>query len=495
VNAQISRVALFALALVIALIVATTYWQTWASAGLNDRQENAIQRVAQFKVDRGLILSTRGRAPFAVNRKRRVKGQTLYFRRYPTDSLAPHVVGYSTQVRSRAGLERSMNDYLTGANTNLSTVLDTTIDKLRGTTVRGNHLLLTLDPPAQRVARRALGRNCGAAVAIEPATGRVLVLASNPSYDPNLVEGRFGRIAREARSAVDCPRPDPFFNRGAAGLYIPGSTFKVVTAAAALESRRFSPDSTFFDPGYCIEYGKRVNNYDTTSPFGTVTLRTALQYSINSVFCNIGKALGPAPVVDMMKKLGFYELPPLETPAGERAVSGLYKNGKPFVAEDAGDVDPGRFAFGQTELQVTPIQMAMVAAAVANRGVLMEPHVVDRIVAPDGGTVSRTRHSALSRAMSAQTAAAVGSMMELAVRAGTGTRAQIPGVRVAGKTGTAETGVGGRNMTSFIAFAPVERPTVAIAVMLEDQTGVGGTTAAPIAKEIMESLLRRRDVP
>jgi penicillin-binding protein A len=487
-NAAISRVAVFALVMIGALIVATTYWQTWAAPGLNDRKENAIQRVAQFTIDRGRIYASDGRTLLATNRVRRVKGKTLYFRRYPQRGLAAHVVGYSTQVRSRAGLERSMNDFLTGSNANLTTVVDTTLDKLKGTHVTGNDLVLTLDARAQAVALRALGRNCGAAVAIDPQTGAVLVMASSPTYDPNLVEGHFRQINRVR---ADCVKPAALLNRATAGAFVPGSTFKVVTAAAALESGRWNMRSTFVDPGYCEEYGKRVNNFDTSSPFGTVTLHQGVQYSINSVFCNIGKALGPAPIVQQMKDFGFYSLPPLETPSGERRISGLYKNGRPFEPRDSSQVDPGRLAFGQSELQVTPMQMAMVVAAVGNRGVLMRPYVVDRVVSPQGKTVTRTKKEALGNVMSAHNASELTAAMEDVVRAGTGTNAQIPGVRVAGKTGTAETGVSGKHMTAFLCFAPVGAPRVAIAVMLENQTGVGGTTAAPIAKQVLEALLRR----
>ncbi len=491
-NRQISRVAVAALALVGALIVATTYWQAWAAAGLADRQENAIQRVAQFSIQRGKIWAAGHRTLLATNRAERVHGRTLYFRRYPTGGLAAHVVGYSTQVRSRAGLERSMNDFLTGANSNLGTVLRTTIDKLRGTTIKGNDLLLTIDPRGQRTALNALRGNCGAAVAIEPSTGKVLVMASSPPYDPNLVERKFGRIQRQGGP---CKPAAPLVNRATSGLYIPGSTFKVVTMAAALDSGRYTPDSVFTDPGYCIEYGKRVSNFaDQSGPevFGTVTLTQALEHSINAVFCKLGIALGPRLLVEKMKRFGFYSLPPLETPSSERRISGLYKDGRPFQPKDTSQVDPGRFAFGQERLQVTPMQMAMVASAVANQGVLMRPFVVDRILAPNGSIVARTRQEVLDRAVSTRTAEQLTAMMEAVVTGGTGTAAQIPGIRVAGKTGTAETGRtgAGRNTTSFIAFAPADNPRVAVAVMLENQSSVGGRTAAPIAREILQALLR-----
>jgi len=489
-NGAISRVGVVALALIGALIVGTTYWQAWAAPGLADKRENAVQRVAQFTIERGKIFAADGKTVLATNVKRKANGQTLYFRRYPAGRLASHVVGYSTQVRSRAGLEQSMNDFLTGSNANLTTVVDTRVDKLLGRHVVGNDVVTTLDARAQRAALKALGRRCGAVVALEPSTGRVLAMASTPGYDPNLIEGHYNRAIQ---AQADCPanRRAPLLNRATAGLFVPGSTFKVVTAAAALESGRFSMATTFYDPGYCEEYGKHVNNYDTSSPFGTIDFLSAMRYSVNSYFCNLGKALGPGAIVDEMKDFGFYSLPPLETPEDERRVSALYKRGEPFTPKDSSQVDPGRLAFGQAELAVTPMQMAMVAAAVANRGVVMRPHLVDRVVGPDGGTVTKAKREALGRAMSATNASNIARMMEAVVSGGTGTAAAIPGVRVAGKTGTAETGVEGRNMTAFITFAPVEAPRVAIAVMLENQNGTGGTTAAPIAKQVMQALLRR----
>jgi peptidoglycan glycosyltransferase len=487
VNKQITRVAVVSMALLAALIVGTTYWQAWAAPGLEDRQDNSIQRVAEFQIDRGRILAADGTTILADNVKRRVDGKDLFFRRYPQHGLAAHIVGYSTTVRSRAGLEASENDFLTGSNTNLSTVLDTSLDKLKGSTVRGNDLQLTLRPGAQRVALNALGGKCGAAVAIEPKTGRVLVAASSPTYDPNLIEGNYKAASRPK---FGC---SPLFNRAAAGLYTPGSTFKVVTASAALDSGKFTPRSTFYDPGYCEEYGQRVNNYDTSSPFGTVTLAQAMQNSINSVFCNIGKALGGRRLVDKMKRFGFYSVPPLETPVNERSISGLY-NSRGRLVTDENKIDPGRTAFGQgpntAEPRLTPLQMAMVAATIANGGVVMKPYVVEKVVAPDGSEVTKSKPEALGRAVDANHAAEVARMMELVVQGGTGTAAQIPGVRVAGKTGTAESGVRGTNTTSFMTFAPADNPRVAVAVILERQSGTGGTTAAPIAKQIMEALIR-----
>ena len=271
-NRQITRLAVTGMGLIVALVVATTYWQVWAAGDLADRQDNQIQRVAQFTIERGDIRS-RG-LNYAINRAKKVGGRTLYFREYPQRGLAAHVHGYSTQSRFRTGLERSMNDYLTGQNANLSTVLDTTLDRLKGGTIEGNDLVLTLNPKAQRAALEALGTRCGAVVALEVRTGKVRVMASSPTYDPNLVEGHFNRVTNVR---ADCKRPDALLNRATAGLYAPGSTFKVVTASAAIDSGRFTPTSSFVDPGYCEVYGKRVNNYDTTSPFGRLDLRHGAQ--------------------------------------------------------------------------------------------------------------------------------------------------------------------------------------------------------------------------
>jgi peptidoglycan glycosyltransferase len=496
VNRQIARLALVGIGLVTALIVATTYWQTWATAGLADRQDNEIQRVAQFSIKRGLIRAADGTI-LASNRIKNVDGQKLYLRRYPQGGLFAHVVGYSTQSRARSGLESSLNDYLTGSNANLGTVLDTTLDRIRGATIKGNDVWLTLRPGAQRLAMQQLQGKCGSVVAIDPRTGKVLVMASRPTYDPNLVESDFARINNIRAS---CRPAAPLLNRATDGLFVPGSIFKVVTSAAALDSGRYTIDSRFVDRGYCIEYGKQVKNFgDQSGPevFGAVNFLQALEHSINAVFCEIGKAIGAGRILGTSKQFGFYEDPPLETPGNERAPSGLYNFGKLFYPSDpATQVDPGRLAFGQERMLTTPLQMAMVAAAAGNKGVIMEPHVVDRITSPGGGIVKRTRPRKFRRAMRASTAADITRMMEAVVTGGTGTAAQIPGITVAGKTGTAETGGAGTlNTTWFIAFAPAGAPRVAVAVVLQDQTGAGGTTAAPIAKAVMQAILSGRSNP
>ncbi len=496
-NKQITRLAGAAIVLIAALIVGTTYWQTWAAAGLEARKDNALIRVAQFTVDRGRIYTSNGKFVLAENVQRKVNGQTLFFRRYPSGDFAPHVVGYSTQSRSRAGLERSQNDYLTGANGNFSSVAQTALDQLKGVTVHGNDIVLALDVKAQRTAVNLLRGKCGAAVVIEPATGRVLTLASSPTYNPNAIEKNFNSVTN-AKTA-GCSYAAPLLDRATQGLYPPGSTFKTVTAAAALDSGAFKADSTFFDPGYCEEYGKRVSNAGDPEvgpeTFGNVNFVTAFQHSINSVFCNIGKKIGAAKILEYAKRFGFYTEPGIELPLDAQSPSGLYdqKSHRLFwPKKPETQVDPGRLAFGQERLLVTPLQMAMVAATVANHGIRMRPHVVDEVRTRDGKLVTKIGPQKENRAISPETAAILTQMMEAVVTGGTGTAAQISGVRVAGKTGTAEIGIKGRYDAWFIAFAPADNPRVAVAVAIENATGFGGTVAAPIAKSLMEAILARK---
>jgi peptidoglycan glycosyltransferase len=290
-----------------------------------------------------------------------------------------------------------------------------------------------------------------------------------------------------------CKSASALIDRATQGLYPPGSAFKTVTAAAALDSGKYTPDSSFYDPGYCIDYKQRVNNFtnhDQQGPesFGNLPLSKAFEFSVNSVFCNIGNALGIHKLMDYARRFGFGDKPPIDLPSSSLQASGLYSHGRLLSPSEDGFGDPGRVAFGQGNLLVTPLQMAMVAATVANNGVLMRPHLVDEVIRRNG-KVDKLAPQSLGRVIKPETAAELTQMMEAVVSGGTGTAAQIPGVRVAGKTGTAENGPGRPNTTWFIAFAPADAPRVAVAVVLENQTGTGGTTAAPIAREIMQAIL------
>jgi peptidoglycan glycosyltransferase len=390
-----------------------------------------------------------------------------------------------------------MNDYLTGSNTNLSGAFRNILDRLGNATVHGDNLFLTIRPGVQRLAQQLLGDRCGALVALNPHTGAIYAMASSPTYDPNLID-QPGGYAKVLRIRGACGGESALLNRATQGLFTPGSTFKMVTAAAALDTGAFTPTSGFYDPGYCTEYGKQVSNAGNPDQggrevFGHLDFATAFQHSVNSVFCNIGKQIGAGTVLAYAKRFGFYRTPPLETPAGERAPSGLYNGTKLYDPKDpATHVDPGRLAFGQERMLVTPLQMAMIAATIANHGVVPKPYIVQKIVTHTGSIVRTTHPSTLGRAIKPETAAELSQMMQLVVQGGTGTAAQIPGVAVAGKTGTAETNVPHVYTAWFACFAPADVPQVAVAVVLEKQlNGFGGAVAAPIAKQIVEAVLHR----
>jgi len=493
-NKQISRIAILSLLMMTALIVATTYWQVWAAPSLAARQDNAIERVAQFRIRRGLIYAADGKTVLAKNIAKKSGSSTLYFRTYPTHGFASQTVGYSTQGRSRAGLERSQNAYLTASNANLGTIWSKLTDQLKGTTVRGNNLVLHLKPGAQTLAQNALKGKCGAAVVLNPKTGAIYVMASSPTYDPNKIESPSG-FASIIHSPAACPGSSaPLLNRAVQGLYSPGSTFKTVTAAAALDNNVYTPASRFDDPGYCVEYGQKVSNAlnpdQTAESYGNVDFMQAYQHSINAVFCNIGKTLGAKKVLDEAKKFGFYSKPPIELPANEVAASGLYNLKTHSLYDNPRIVDPGRLAFGQEHLLVTPLQMAMVAGAVANGGKIMVPHLIDKVTSPTGRTIVKVKPKVWRTAMKPQTAATMNEFMQAVVNGGTGTAAAINGIKVAGKTGTAETSENHVYTAWFIFFAPADNPQVAGAVVLEHQlNGFGGSVAAPIARQLMEAML------
>lgn len=491
-NRQIARMAVLSLVLIVALIAATTYWQTWAAGSLADKQDNAIQRVAQFKIERGLIYASDGKTVLAGDKSTTVSGNTLWFRTYPAATLASHAIGYATVDQSRTGIERSYNDYLTASNGNLNTAFTNTLDKLKGVTVKGNNVVTTINVKAQQVAQSALRGQCGAAVALDPRTGAVLALASSPPLD-------LQKIVRNFASAGKAPGypcgPTALVDRATQGLYPPGSTFKTVTATAALDTGAFRPDSPFYDPGYCMEYGKKISNAgnpEAPETFGHVTLAQGFEHSINSVYCNVGKQIGAGIILDYAKRYGFYSRPPIDLPPDEVYPSGLYNGTTLFDPKHpATEVDPGRLAFGQERLLTTPLQMALVAATVANGGVEMRPHLVARITSPSGSTIVTTKPQVWNRVMKPQTAAEINQMMQLVTKGGTAAQAfsGYP-VPVAGKTGTAETGVNNIYDAWFICFAPADHPRVAVAVAVEHvPNGFGGAVAAPIAKQLLQAIL------
>jgi peptidoglycan glycosyltransferase len=375
-------------------------------------------------------------------------------------------------------LERSRNDALAGEEDEFESIFT----GLEGREREGLDVVTNLSVAGTQAAQAALGGRKGAVVAIEPQTGKVRVMVSVPEYDANLVPTEFGRLNRDPNK--------PLLNRTTQELYPPGSTFKVVTATAALDSGKVTPESIIDGSSPKEISGVPLANAGGTS-FGPISFTDALTNSVNTVFAQVGEQIGRRTLVEYMKRYGFYADPRLDYPDEQMIPSGII-NGDGDYVEDGFDV--GRVAIGQGglegEVRAAPVQMAQVAAAVANGGRLMRPQLTDRIVRKDGRVAERIEPDLQSTVMKPETAEQLTAMMSRVVEEGTGTAAALAGITVAGKTGTAEVGAN-REFTQpwFIAFAPVEDPQMAIAVTLERTTGQGGTVAAPIAKTVLEALL------
>lgn len=479
-NGQIKSLFRLCAGGLVLLVTMTAYWQIWAAGSLQARADNARLVFAQLQVRRGLIYASDGRTVLARNRAVHQNGFTLFQRVYPQGRTFAQVVGYNTVGEGRTGIELYDNAYLTGSTQDLASALTSIGDQLQGRTVTGDNLVTSLDVPAQRAAMTALGANAGAVVALQPDSGRVLVMASNPSFDPNRVSQNFARLIRTRGGA-------PLLNRVTQGLYAPGSTFKVVTATAALDSGRYTPTTLIDARGHCItDQGIPLCN-DGTESFGQVSLTFALVQSVNTVFGQIGMGLGQTALERTMRSYGFFSNPALDYPADEMEPSGLYTAGR--LLSPLAPVDVGRLAIGQERLQVTPLQMAEVAAAVANGGVAMRPTLLDRAISSSGGVVERTTPQPLGRVMSPTRALQLNQMMRQVVEEGTGQTANFPGLSVAGKTGTAQTATPGINSAWFIAFAPADHPQIAVAVVIDRTPLYGGQIAAPIAAKVIAAYL------
>ncbi len=474
-NRPILRLYGLVVLLFVLLVAFTSRWTVFQASSLRENPLNDRTLLEQKRIQRGAILAADGAV---LARSVRTHDGT-YERTYPTGGLFAHAIGYSYVDLGRAGLERTRNSALTGqTQSNLQTILD----QLQGRSNRGDRVVTSLDPHAQRVAMEALAGHHGAVVALDPRSGAVRVMVSNPSYSP----GALRSPATYARLEHD--PEDPLVNRATQFGYAPGSTFKVVTATAAIDSGAFTPSSTVSGRNDIPISGVPLQNDNDTS-YGPITLTQALAESVNTVWAQVAERVGKRTLARYMSRFGFDARPRLDYPAAQMTASGEYRRGR-LLAPTSPLVDVGRMGIGQDKLQVTPLQMAEVAAAVANGGRLMAPHMTDRIVDSEGRTVEHVAPRVQAVVMKPSTAAAVTSMMEAVVSEGTGTAAQIPGVQVAGKTGTAETQIGTAiNNVWFIAFAPAAAPRVAIAVTLEHVPGFGGVFAAPVAKRVMEVLL------
>jgi penicillin-binding protein A len=463
-------------ALLFALLVAfTSRWTVFEASSLRSNHLNARTLLEQQRIHRGSIVAADG----TVLARSVARGEGTWERSYPRAGEFANAVGYYFTTLGSSGLEAFRNGPLTGQT---GAGLQNVLDQLQGRKPSGDKVITTLDPRAQDVANAALAGHKGAVVALDPRSGAVRAMASSPGFDPNSLKS----TASAARIKND--PSGRLINRATQFGYAPGSTFKVLTATAAIDSGAFTPSSTVSGRNDIPISGVPLQN-DQNESLGQITLTEALAKSVNTVWAQVAERLGKRTMARYMDRFGFDRKPQLDYPASQMSSSGEY-SGERLLSPTSSRVDVGRMGIGQDKLEVTALQMCEVASALANHGTLMTPHMTSRVVDPEGRTVQVIDPHVQSVVMKPSTATAVTGMMEAVVKEGTGTSAQIPGVQVAGKTGTAETQIGNTiNNVWFIAFAPASSPRVAVAVTLQAVPGQGAAFAAPVAREVIERLL------
>lgn len=479
---EIRRLGIVLMALFLALLLNVTWLQVVRGEELANHPGNTRKAVRDFSRARGAITTADGTViaesvPSDDSFKR--------LRRYPQGELFGHITGYLSFKYGTDGLERTYNDELTGRDirVRLNGIGDAFTERSQTADV-----ILTLRKDVQEVARNALGNRRGAVVALDPRTGAVIALWSFPSYDPNPLAGHDMKAVTQSWDLLQLAANNPMLPRAYRQRYAPGSTFKVVTAAAAVERK---PE--LVGKPYPSEKTLDLPQTDRDLPnFGGGTcggpLPDLLRVSCNTGFARLGIDLGAEALSGEAQDFGFNDRPPLDLPVTARSA---------FPEASAFDRNIPALAYssiGQQDVAASPLQMALVAGAIGNGGVVMKPHVMAEIRDEDAKVLKRYSPEPWKQAVSPQAAAAVRDMMVNVVARGTGTRAQIPGVTVGGKTGTAQT-VGPNAHAWFIGFAPAEAPEVAVAVIIESQDGVseatGGRLAAPIAQAVMRAVLGR----
>ncbi len=479
-NAQIAKLYGLIVLLFAVLIGFTSYWSVFDAEALKDKRVNRRPLLEELQVKRGTITADDGTVLARSSREGRGAGR-FYTRHYPQGSLFGHPIGYSFLDRGQSGFERFHDAELTGRKSEFTSILD----QLRGQHQVGDNVVSSLDPAAQRAALGGLGGQPGAVVAIEPKTGKVRALVSEPPYDPNDIPNRFGQLNKETGS--------PLLNRATQAHYAPGSTFKVVTATAALDSGKFTPDSVI-DGSSPIEIQGIPLSNSGGEQFGPITLTEALTNSVNTVFAQVGEKVGIPTMYKYMNRFGFDSKPQIDLPPDELESSGVRDERGNLIGPGT-PIDIGRVAIGQERLAVTPLQMAEVAATVANGGELMRPQLWERVVDPDGRVIKRLSPTVQSDVMKPTTATALNEMMQNVVNDGTAAGVFPSSLQVAGKTGTAELGTGRAscslpNQAWFIGFAPADDPKIAVAATIECTSSFGAQVAGPIARSVMETILK-----
>jgi peptidoglycan glycosyltransferase len=480
VNKPLRRVSVLVMMMFVALFVSTTVIQYVQRGDLQADGRNSRTFYASFKTERGQILVDG--EPIAFSTK--VEDRYTYQRVYGAGPMYSTVTGYFTVQPSTGGLESDLNSYLSGNSD--EQFLDRINAILTGSDPQGASVELTIDPVVQQAAWDALGDYAGAVVAIDPRTGAILALVSKPTYDPNqLAVHDPNQVEANYQSLLADPS-DPLIDRGIGGdLNPPGSTFKLVVTATALESGQFTPDSEFPNPVSLVLPGTSTSIFNSgdgdCGGLATATIATALRLSCNVPFAQLAGTLGDDAIRAEAEKFGFgssFDLPMSSTPSE--------------YPQTQSDAETYLSGFGQASVRASPLQMAMVSAAIANGGVLMKPTVVESILAPDLTVLQSLQPEVYSTPLNVQNAATMTQMMVNGVSNGVANNARINGVAVAGKTGTAENGEGEPYTLWFTGFAPADNPQVAVAVVLEDRPNCcGNTLAAPIARKVMEAVLNR----
>ncbi|HSK26397.1 MAG TPA: penicillin-binding protein 2 [Jiangellales bacterium] len=479
-NTPLRRVSVGFMLLFFALLANVTYVQAFRADELNGRQDNRRVVLDEYSRERGPIIV----ADTPVARSVSTDDEFEYLRQYPEGPLYAHTTGYYSFLFGRSAIERSENDVLAGTDDRL--FVRRLVDLVTGREQRGGSVKLTIDPAAQRAAYDGLGSQKGAVVAIDPTTGAILAMASTPTYDPNPLASHSVAEQQAAWDTLTADPNRPMLNRAIAQTLPPGSVFKIVTSAAALESGRYTPESVVPGPAeYQLPQSTRTlpnQNGQACGPDGQTTLTNALRISCNTAFAYLGNDLGADALQEQAERFGYNSQP---LPEMNAATS--------VFPDDLDDPQTALAAIGQFDVRATPLEIAMTSAAVANRGVLMRPYLVQEILGPDLAVIDETQPSELSQATSAETARDLTAMMVEVVENGTGGNAAIPGVPVAGKTGTAQSAADRPPYAWFTSFAPADDPRVAVAVVIEEageNTDIsGGRLAAPIARAVMEAVL------
>jgi penicillin-binding protein A len=472
VNRQIVKLFGFVLVLYALLFGFTSYWSVFDSSSLKANTANRRPLLEEEKIHRGSILADDGTV-IARSTPQGKGNNKIYVRHYPLGALFGNPIGYSFVTQGRVGFEQSHNDELVGNKTEFLSVLD----QLQGHAQTGDDVQSALDPAAQRAAVNGLAGRRGSVVALVPSTGEIKAMVSIPQYDPNQVPNHLAQLNKDSSA--------PLFNRATQAGYPPGSTMKVVTATAALDSGQFTTSSVLNGRSPQVIDGVPLSN-SGNEQFGDIDMTTALTNSVNTWWAQVGEKLGKSTMFKYMDRYGFNAKPQLDYPSFQLAASGVYQGNRLLGPGDP--IDIGRVAIGQERLRVTPLQMAEVAGTVANKGQLMEPRLWSKVIDPDGReTKMSPAHQ--STVMSEHTASELNTMMQSVVREGTGTAAAVSGIDVAGKTGTAEIS-NGINDAWFIGFAPANDPQIAIACIVEHTSGFGGPTCGPIFKAVAEAILQ-----